>query len=236
MNKFQHLSIYGDSILKGVVLNPETGRYTTQSDFDLDGLAARYGLELNNYSRFGCTVTKGLTSLKMHLEKNIPCDVALIELGGNDSNFKWEEVEADPDGEHFSATPLPEFKRIYNELIVSLKERGILPIICSLPPLCAERYLSWITRTGLSRERILRWLGDTNAIYRYQERYSLAVEQTAWRLGCPYIDLREVFLSKLHILDYFCEDGIHPNDRGQGLIIEAFTERLNKIPKPVIAK
>lgn len=233
MNKIKHLSIYGDSILKGVVLNNDTGRYQTSNEFDLVELAQQYGIELENYSRFGCTIQKGLPIVQSHLQKGLPCDVALIELGGNDSNFKWDEVEKAPEKEHIPATPLPLFKRMYSELVMSLKQKGILPIICSLPPLCAERYLAWITRNGLDKERILLWLGDANAIYRYQERYSLAVEQAAWQLDCPFIDLRGEFLSKLHILDYFCEDGIHPNSKGQDLIIDTFRERLNALPQSV---
>ena len=38
----------------------------------------------------------------------------------------------------------------------------------TLPPLDASRYLSWITRSGPSRERIMQFLGDTQRIYRFQ--------------------------------------------------------------------
>lgn len=230
MNNLKHLSIYGDSILKGIVLNRENMRYKPSASFDLNALAAEYGLELQNYSKFGCTVKKGYSSVQTHLRRNVPCDVALIELGGNDSNFVWAEVAAQPDKEHLSATPLPLFKHLYEKMIFEMKSKNIIPIICSVPPLCALRYLDWITRDGLSRENILKWLGDVEAIYRYQERYSVAVMQTAWELGCPLVDLRGEFLAKLQMTDYFCDDGIHPNEAGQAIILKAFREQLEGMP------
>ena len=94
--------------------------------------------------------------------------------------------------------------------------------------MCAERYLSWICRDGLSRDNILSWLGDTNAIYRYQERYSHAVEQLAEEYGAPLVDLRGAFLEKRQMEELYCVDGIHPNDQGQLLIRDTFARFIEE--------
>ncbi|MDO4564409.1 MAG: SGNH/GDSL hydrolase family protein [Clostridia bacterium] len=229
----KHLSIFGDSILKGVVLNPKNLRYQNSNDFDLEALFSEYGFVLNNQSRFGCTIGKGLTMMRRQLERNAPCDIAIIELGGNDSNFHWDEVAAEPDKEHLPATPLDVFKRLYGKMIDELTAAGIYPVLATLPPLCAERYLDWITKDGLSKANILSWLGDANAIYRYQERYSHVIGELVREKGCAFIDLRKTFLSRLHLHDYYCRDGIHPNGAGQRLILDSLREGLSSIA-PVI--
>ena len=84
----------------------------------------------------------------------------------------------------------------------------------------ADFALEAIDRIGYTDEYQERF-GDANAIYRYQEKYSLAVERLARETDCPLVDLRSAFLEKRSLLPYLCEDGIHPNDAGQKLIHDA---------------
>ena len=107
----------------------------------------------------------------------------------------------------------------YHRAIRLLRNSGRIPVLSSLPPINAELYLSFLCRNGLSRENIVRWLGDVQRIYRWQENYSQMVEQVAREEHTPLIDLRRPFLQdKRSPETLLCADGIHPSREGQGLI------------------
>ena len=84
----------------------------------------------------------------------------------------------------------------------------------ALLPVCAGRFFRWITRNGLNAGGILRWLGDVEAIYRYQERYSRALETLARDSGCLCVELRGALLQTRRLEPYYCDDGIHPRRGG----------------------
>lgn len=218
------IMIFGDSIMKGVILTENDSKYKINSLPGIDALAKRFNLTIDNRSRFGCTLEKGYTVLQRTLDREDNCRAVILEYGGNDCDFDWAEVSASPEAEHQPHTPIERFTELYSSAIEYLRSKGITPVLTTLPPLCAERYLNWICRNGLSRENILSWLGDINAIYRYQERYSRAVEQLAKHFTAPLIDLRSAFLAERQMEKLFCTDGIHPNEAGQALIQASFSD------------
>lgn len=226
------ISIFGDSILKGVRMLSGTTRYGTTDDIGLESIAKSHDWILDNRSRFGCTVQKGEQLLNRQLEKGETPAVVLLEYGGNDADFRWAEVAERPDGEHLPNTPLPVFVETMRRMIDTLRAHRVKPVLTTLPPISSERYLDWITRGGLSKENILLWLGDANAIYRYQEKYSLAIERLAVETGCFLVDLRSAFLEQRALLPYLCADGIHPNDAGQRLIHDALRRAADANPVP----
>lgn len=227
MKKIRSISVFGDSILRGIVLNG-TRRYAISDSIGIDSIARLYSMEITNMSRFGCTAPRGYEYIKKYLERGGYADAVLLELGGNDSDFNWKEVEADPEAEHLPNTPLDLFVETYLGIIACLRERGITPVLSNLPPVCPERYLEWICRDGLDRGKILGWLGSSSTIYRYQENYSRTVEKIAAEQGSICIDLRGAFLKNRRIDDLYCEDGIHPNDRGQDVIRGVLIDTINK--------
>ena len=222
------ISIFGDSILKGVRMLTGTTRYQTTDGIGLESIARDHDWVLDNRSRFGCTVTKGETLLNRLLEKNDPPAAVLLEYGGNDADFRWDEVAARPFDEHLPNTPLPQFCATLTRMVGTLRAHGVRPVLSTLPPISSERYLNWITRDGLSKENILLWLGDANAIYRYQENYSRAIERLSVELGCTLVDLRRAFLDQRQLLPFLCDDGIHPNGAGQRLIHAALAKAANE--------
>ena len=224
MQLIDHIMIFGDSIMKGVVLSESDARYKISGLLGIDALAKRFGLSIDNRSRFGCTLEKGLGVLRRTMEKETDCGVVILEYGGNDCDFDWEQVAASPEAEHQPHTPIERFTELYAGAIEYLRGRNVVPVLTTLPPLCSERYLNWICRSGLDRENILSWLGDINAIYRYQERYSRVVEQLSERFDTPLIDLRSAFLAERRMENLFCADGIHPNEQGQQLIQDTFAD------------
>lgn len=227
MKGIRNISVFGDSILRGVVLNDITKRYSVSDSIGMDSIAQMYSIEVTNMSRFGCTAPRGYEYIRKYVAKGTPADAVLLELGGNDSDFNWQQIEENPAAEHNPNTPLDKFVEVYHKIIGCLRDNGITPVMTNLPPLCPERYLDWICRDGLDKGKILSWLGSASTIYRYQENYSRTVEQIAAETGCVCIDLRGAFLKNRRIEKFFCEDGIHPNTQGQGIIRSAFIQTLD---------
>lgn len=221
------LSIFGDSIMKGLVFSPARERYVLSDGLKIPELADRYSIEIQNFSRVGCTIDKGVAMIKRRIDEGAKYDYIFLEYGGNDCDFNWKAVAAAPGGEHLPFTPLDRFTRSYYELISYLRSKGIEPVMANLPPVSASRYLRWICRDGLSRDSILEWLGDENAIYRYQEMYSRRIEEISRDTGTPLVNLRDAFLSHRHMEELICVDGIHPNEQGQKAINDTIKESFD---------
>lgn len=228
MDLIQSISVMGDSILRGVVLNDSTKKYSISNTIGMDSIAQMYSLQITNLSRFGCTVERGYEHVEKYIKRGAHSDAVVLELGGNDSDFDWPSVAADPCGEHSPRTPLGRFTEVYRRLLELLRGNGIRPIMSNLPPICPERYLNWVCRDGLDRDAILAWLGDVNTIYRYQENYSRAIEGLAAESGCLCVDLRGAFLANRRIDRLYCEDGIHPNEQGQLIIRDTLISTIEK--------
>ena len=146
MKRVSHVQVLGDSILKGIQVDSATGRYVTRNDIGIPGLERDFGLTVKNGSHFGATVVKGGRLLDRLLEKETPCDVVVMDFGGNDCDFRWDQVAADPEGEHRPNVPLEEFLQRYREMIAQLRLHGITPVLTTLPPLEPERFFHWWCR------------------------------------------------------------------------------------------
>ena len=110
------VEIYGDSIMKGTLLDNITKRYSYKKDL-LTPIEDSFPLELKNRSKFGCTIEKGEKMLDIALAQGPSCDTILLEYGGNDCDFHWDQVAENPSGEHFPHTPLARFESIYRSMI-----------------------------------------------------------------------------------------------------------------------
>ena len=69
------------------------------------------------------------------------------------------------------------------EMLDTLRQKGVKPVMMTLPPIDAARYLAHICRDGLSREAIMSWLREVQMIYRHQELYSDAAARLAMSEG-----------------------------------------------------
>jgi len=222
------IGVWGDSLLQGVVLDEMAGRYRVLKENAVSMCSQALRATIENFSRFGCTVTKGSQRMFQNLDKGVPFDIAIIEYGGNDCDMPWEAISAQPDFDHLPKVPLKQFSAQIQDMIDALVNHGAIPLMTTLPPLHPERYLSWICRNGLSKENILRFLGDSHHIYRHHERYSLEISSLARDNGCRVVDVRAAFLDQNDYGKLLCSDGIHPNDKGQMLIREAFMAFVDK--------
>ncbi|HWQ57467.1 MAG TPA: SGNH/GDSL hydrolase family protein [Clostridia bacterium] len=220
--------IYGDSIMKGTVLDCAY-RYHAMFDQFFRRFGERFNIEVDNRSRFGITIDKGYKLLRQDIEAGMDCDFALIEFGGNDSNFRWDEISRNPEAQHEPLTGFEHFAEIVRAMIRDLREAEVKPVLMTLPPIDSEKYLSFLTRNGNDRSRILQWLGKPEVIYNFHKRYSDAVSEIAKDTGTPLIDARSRFLGRKDYDRLMCIDGVHPNEEGYELIASAFNESIPQL-------
>lgn len=219
------VQIYGDSIMKAVLVD-ENYKYRPMSGILLQQLQDETGLETVNRAHFGYTTQKGQVILQKDLSKGLDSNAALLEFGGNDCDHNWMEVAADPEGEHLPHTPLQQFLENMQSMAQSLLSSGIQPILMTLPPLDAQRYLDFIGRLGSDTSAVLRWLGDVQMIYRWQEMYSSAIARLASKLNLPLADVRSRFLSRRDYGSLIARDGIHLTAAGYTLVFDEFRRTL----------
>ncbi len=223
MDIIRKIEVFGDSIFKGIQLNSENLRYHVNNNIDFEMLSQKFSLSFKNHSKFGCTIQKGKLMIDAFLEKNPDCNAIIMDFGGNDCDFNWNEISERPNDNHIPNTPIDVFIETYKGIIEKLKQNGIEPILATLPPLEPQLFFDWFSK-GLNKDNILAWLGNISTIYRHQETYSMAVMKVAFETGTRLIDLREPFLKHRRIEQLLCEDGTHPNTEGQKLITGAFSK------------
>lgn len=219
--------IMGDSIFKGVLLDPNENKYYVSRELDWKAIEAEFGVTIKNLSKMGCRTTHAPAILKKYLDANEKPDLIIIELGGNDSDYDWKAVAKTPSRDYRPFTPPEEFQENYRNLIRLAKQHADKVLLVNLPPVDEKSYFEWITRHGESKENILYFLGDDiGRIYRDQEMYSERIGKLANEFGCELVDIRYAFLKRGDFRSLLCRDGIHPNSDGHKEIIKTFGNDL----------
>lgn len=223
--KYQRVAVYGDSILKGVVLPDGGARYHTLQPSVTGAFGEAFGLDILNRSKFGYTARDGLALIKDDLADGLTADAALIAYGGNDCNRDWSAVIRQPEGEHAPVVSLDEYEALLRQMIDLLRARGIDPVCVTLPPIHAEKFADFFTKgDAQAKARLTRYLGDVQAIYRCQELYAQTLSRVAQETGCRLLHIREAFLNRSDYDALFCRDGMHLNERGHAVMRQAYAE------------
>lgn len=228
-SKRETVVIWGDSLAKGVVWNEVRKRHAYSKTTAVQVASERLNLTIINRAKFGCTAPEGLEIMEREIEDGIACDTALIEFGGNDCNFDWKAISEHPEAEHLPATSPQAYMESMRTMVRRLLKQGIRPILMTLPPIDADRYFNFLAGDTLNRANILKWLGDVQQIYRYQEMYSLLVEKVAREFSIQLIDLRaQCLMNKTFFRDMLCEDGLHLTEEGQRFVGEQIAQLVEQ--------
>ena len=224
--------VIGDSILKGAVTGTDSGHlFDIIEDSSLNLAQKQLGFEMDNQSVFGNVITKGQRKLNKMLERGETADFCIVEFCGNDSDYDWALVSDDPSAPHQQRTPLADYLRIYEEMINTLREHKITPVIMISPALCAERWFNHITN-GHNRENILNFLGgDIEKPFKNQKEYDDALVELAAKLKVQTVNMREPMLESGLFDDLMCQDGIHPNEKGYRFMSEIWEKEIPNLKK-----
>lgn len=218
------ISVWGDSIGKGIMFDTARNRHVICRD-SYEAHLKKCGVDVRNYSVMGCTAPKGV---ELMTENRLSLGgIAVIEFGGNDSDLDWQAVCNDPDtaAESIVKVTIPDFRKALRAMVEKARLFGLKPVLSTPIPVIADRYLEWISKP-LDRDKILNYLGAAEYIYRWQERYDIAVRQIAAEMGVRLFDVRTRFLQERRIGDFMSIDGIHPNEKGHELIKDTALEYL----------
>lgn len=230
---YYNFVVYGDSISKGVVYDEAKERYVVLKENFVNLVGNNLKAAIHNRGKFGNNIIRGQEKLEKDVLKRDP-DILLIEFGGNDCDYDWQAIANNPEGEFSPKTDLELFSKTLNNIIDYCRKLNILPMLMTLPPLDSKRYFKWVSKKDRKAEKnILKWLGDVNRIYYWQEQYSKKVAEVAKENDVELIDVREAFLKEKEYSKFLCIDGIHPNKEGHKLIakkvMDYFNNNLNYI-------
>jgi len=220
----------GDSITKGVIYDGE--RYSILPSGFVSQCAEDMHINIENYGRMGCTITRGTQIAEQHADAIAQSDATLVEFGGNDSDFCWTDIASAPADNHYPMTELPLFRQLYRDLIARIRLLGSKPILMTLPLIDYKRFYAFVTRNmgDQDQRNVLSWLGgQEERIRNYHDMYSLAVYQIGYQERVPVLDITSPFLNNRDYLPYLCVDGIHPSQQGHDLIAASVEKQLQHI-------
>lgn len=224
LKDYYRLVICGDSISKGIVFDECSEKYVVAKESFTEIIKKDFNGEIYNVGKFGNTILRASEKLETQVLQKQP-DIVLLEFGGNDCDFDWEEIARNPFGEHNPKTNIDVFRQTMKNTIEILRSNGIVPVLLTLPPLDAERYFKWVSKdNSLYAQNILKWLGTVSKIYWWHEKYNSAVNDVAEETNTRLIDVRGNFLKEHDFRPYICVDGIHPNESGHQLIANKIIE------------
>lgn len=218
----RELMIFGDSVMKGVIHEDNKFRLCHDHDF---AFLSESSIKAANYAKMGATIKTGLEIMRRKLAPCTRETTVLLSFGGNDCDYDWTQIAQSPDTAHLPAVPPDEFVELYRDAIRAAQAAGAQVAVTSILPLEAERYMRRISE-GRDGGNILKWLGDVNHLYRWQEYYNAMACSLARSLGCRIVDLRTKFLQSDEFASLISDDGTHPTQKGHDLIHRSIASAL----------
>ena len=140
------ISVFGDSVLKGVIY--ENNTYKVSKNRFSNICEDILGISIENKAKFGSTINigKNIISKNIDLIKETNSKYVVMEFGGNDCNYNWVEISKNPNKQHLPKNTIKEFIETYSNLIEKLKQLGKQPVLLSLPPIDSIKYFNYISR------------------------------------------------------------------------------------------
>ncbi|MFT4412857.1 SGNH/GDSL hydrolase family protein [Fredinandcohnia humi] len=139
-------------------------------------------------------------------------DYVIINVGGNDCNFHWDEVASRPDEEHQPIVPLDRYIENIKQIIQQIRESNITPVLMTLPPLDPVRYYKLLAeRYGSS---ISHWISLQGGIEHWHGLYNRSLSTLAEQLEVCKIDVRTALKQSGDLLYLISDDGIHLTSEG----------------------
>lgn len=135
------LCFFGDSIGKGIIYDKDKGRYVPLDKSFVKLVENEENCEIENFSRFGCTVTKGEQLVDKNAEKIENSDFVVLNSAEMTATMTGKRSQLMPEAEHGPKTPLSLFIETYKKMITEVKKLGKIPVILNLPLLTQRNIL-----------------------------------------------------------------------------------------------
>jgi lysophospholipase L1-like esterase len=126
------------------------------------------------------------------------------------------------------------FQQNLKAMIVKLQERGIMPVLITLPTV-VERHMTY---NDINRQRVFfPYYAGTYSVDRFlslHKAYNDVVRRTAFTVDVPLVDLNEIF--NMYNKTSLFWDTMHPNKRGHRLVARSVFERVKDVFKEMERK
>lgn len=221
--------IFGDSLLRGVMPD-ENGMYHSTDSIDFDGIAKKHDIVIKNYSMPTFTSKQGREWMNRTLEINEKPDLAIVEYGGNDCDFRWSELaKADETVTDPHRVSLEEFEQVYGGILDDLSLRGIRAVVTLCPPLPSHIYLKHLSDSGIPENIIQKYAVSDEIFLSEYVKYKKVILKLAEKKQISALNIEKTFAILDNMVEYYSADGLHPNERGYHLIHKAFDEFFDDI-------
>ncbi|MER2060702.1 MAG: GDSL-type esterase/lipase family protein [Niallia sp.] len=218
---------FGDSITRGVSF--VKGRLRIIKDNYPTFLEKLFSA---NISEDIIVLNKGVFNDNSHLLwKRLDKDVlsekpnyVLLNVGGNDCNFNWQEVAENPNSNHEPIVPLQQYMENIKQMVMKMKQSNITPILLTLPPLDPVRYYKFIAdKYGTT---ISHWISCCGGIEHWHSLYNMQLKKLIEQFNLPSIDVRSALKKEGYATDFISDDGIHLTADGYRKMSEVIFEEM----------
>lgn len=158
--------------------------------------------------RSGDTTFDGLKRLGGDVLGDSLASHVVVTFGNNDCRLKDIDTPT---------VTLTEYKNNLTEILRGIKLSGKIPLLSNLQPIDSEMFYDTLPEMN----KFMRTIGDPA---QWQEKYSLACEDVAFRQGVKLVNIRAPLEGQKK--DVIALDGLHPNDSGHRIIAEMFSRFL----------
>lgn len=148
-------------------------------------------------------------------------DKTLIIQPESGLQYNWQEIAANPSGQHEPVMDLVAYKAQYTNRIAQARAHGQEPVLVSLPIMDENRYFAFITR-GMSmqeRKNLLYWLGGkTERLRNIHALHNLSLFRLAAQQCVHIIDITSPMLASAHYEQLLEQDGVTLSPEGKQLV------------------
>ena len=230
------LVIFGDSILKGVITIPNSGKLFDTTENDSLTLAQKeLGFELDNRSIYGNITSKGLVKLQKFLEKGETADFCIIEFGSNDCDYDWNVFPEGSSAPDFATiqpkVPFNDYLSNLTQMVTLCRAQKITPVIMNLIPYICDRWFKTIAKAHNEAAMLDFLAGTPDTLGQNQLAYQNALMNFAASNNIQTIDAWNLFSNTENSAKLMCDDGIHPNEDGYKLLSKLWIERLPQLKR-----
>ncbi|WP_112181063.1 MULTISPECIES: SGNH/GDSL hydrolase family protein [Paraliobacillus] len=206
---------FGDSLTRGVsvakgrlrILKENYPAFLQQLFYENEGET----VNVINKGVFNANSDSLLSRLNKDVIDQHP-DYAIIEIGGNDCNFNWQEVVKSPRFEHAPIVPIDRYLENIRTIVTKVQESGITPIISTLPPLDPVRYYKNVS--DKYSDVVGHLISSMGGIEHWHGIYNRNLNKLADELGVLKIDVRSAIKKAGDLAELISDDGIHLTAKG----------------------